>query len=414
MKAKAQKRPKCLICESARLVKYLDLGESALANSFLNKSELNKKEKRFPLQVLYCQDCHLVQLSEIVDRKLLFSRYDFFSSASSPLESYFKKYVDDLKKNFPNLSKGFVVEIGSNDGILLKNFDKSQTRTLGIDPAKNIAKVANDSGIETLPIFFNIKSAKKIEKEYGKASIIIANHALAHTDNLHEMISGVKELLDSDGIFAFEVQYIANLINKNQFDNTYHEHVSYFSLLSLQRLFDKYDMNIFDVEEVEAQGGSIRVFVSKQNNLQPNSNNVSKLIAKEKKLGLDKLATYKEFSKKPKLIKKDLVAILKKLKKSGKKIVGYGASAKGNTMLQYCGIGPDIIDYIVDTTPSKQGKFTPGTHIPVLPPSELEKNPPDYILILAWNYAELIIKKEDKLRKKGVKFIVPIPKVKVI
>lgn len=405
---------KCIICKSEKLVKYLDLGKSALANSFLKKSELNKRELFYPLQAMYCKDCRLVQLSEIVDRKILFSKYDFFSSASSPLEAYFKKYVDDLKKNFPKQADGFVIEIGSNDGILLKNFDKSKTKILGIDPAKNVARIANEAGIDTLPIFFNIKLAKKIKKTYGKASIIIANHALAHTDDLHEIISGVKELLDDNGVFAFEVQHVENLIKKNQFDNTYHEHVSYFSLSPLSTLLEKHDMQIFDVEKVEAQGGSIRVFASHMHTNFKIKKNVGKLIQKEKKSGLHELKTYKDFGKRPEVVKKDLLALLKKLKKEGKKIVGYGASAKGNTLLQYCGIGPETLDYIVDTTPSKQGKYTPGTHIPVLPPTELAKNKPDYILILSWNYADIIIKKESALKKSGVKFIVSIPKVKVI
>ena len=407
-------KPLCLICKNSKLVKYLDLGTSALANSFLKKNELNKKEPIFPLQVFYCQNCHLAQLTELVNRKILFLKYDFLSSASSPLIEYFKKYVENIKRDYPLQSDDFVVEIGSNDGILLKNFDKNKTKILGIDPAKNIAKIANKNGIETLPIFFNIKTALKIRKKYGKASIIIANHILAHTENPHNIISGVKELLKEDGVFIFEVQYIANLIKKNQFDNTYHEHICYFSLSPLQTLFEKFDMNIFNIEEVEAQGGSIRVFVANKSNIIPVKNSVKNLIKKEKANGLYDLKIYKEFGKHPATIKKDLVTLLKKLKKQGKKIVGYGASAKGNTMLQYCNIGRELIDYIIDTTPSKQGKYTPGTHIPVHKPEYLKKDKPDYILILAWNYADLIIKKENELRKNGVKFIVPIPKIKII
>lgn len=406
--------PKCLICGGDKLVKYLDLGKSALANSFLKKSELQKKERLFPLQVFYCKDCHLAQLTELVDRKILFANYNFFSSASSPLEDYFKQYVIDLKKNFPVQSNDFVVEIGSNDGILLKNFDQTKTKILGIDPAKNIAKIANQNGIKTLPIFFNTKSGIKIAKDYGKATIIIANHALAHNDNLHDMISGVKELLDENGIFAFEVQYIANLLAKNQFDNTYHEHASYFSLSPLVTLLEKHDMKIFNVEETSAQGGSIRVFSSNKKAKFLVKDSVKKLLKKEEKNGLHNLKIYKEFGKHPQIIKKDLISLLKKLKKEGKKIVGYGASAKGNTLLQYMGIDTKLIDYIIDTTPSKQGKYTPGTHIPVYGPKKLEEETPDYVLILAWNYAETIMKKESSLQKKGVKFIVPIPKVKII
>jgi hypothetical protein len=414
MKKSAPKYNKCLLCYGDKLIKYLDLGENALANSFIKKSELDKVEEKFPLQVFYCKNCHLAQLGTIVDRKILFQDYNWFSSASSPLSLYFKEYVDNLKKKFPKQTNKFVVEIGSNDGILLKNFDKIKTKILGIDPAKNIAKIANTGGIETWPIFFNIKVSNKIIKKYGNATTIIANHALAHSDNLHEIIRGVKNLLDKEGIFIFEVQYLANLLKNNEFDNTYHEHTCYFSIAPLVNLLEKYDMQIFDIEKTEAQGGSIRVFVGHKPLIFKINKNVAKFIKEEKKQGLHQLKTYQDFSRKPKIIKKGLVDLLKKLKKENKKIVGYGASAKGNTMLQYCGIGPKLLDYIVDTTPAKQGKYTPGTHIPVYSPEKLEEDTPDYILILSWNYADIIIKKEAKFHKKGVKFIVPIPKVKVI
>lgn len=404
----------CLICKGYNLTPYLDLGKTALANSFLEKSDLNKKESKFPLEVYYCKDCYLAQLGNIVDRKLLFQNYAWFSSASPQLENYFENYVNDVYERFPNQTKKYVLEIASNDGILLKYFKKLGADVLGVDPAKNIARVANKNGIKTLPVFFNLDAAKKIVKKFGKAGIISANHVIAHLDDLHGTINGVRELLDKDGVFIFEVQYLGDLIKYNEFDNTYHEHTCYFSLSPLITLLNKHSLSVFDVEKVEAQGGSIRVYASHSSSPLPTSNNVRRVLAREKKQGLHKLKTYKEFSKKPKLIKKDLVKLLNRLKKQGKSIVGYGASAKGNTLLQYSGIDKKHIDYIVDDAPIKQGKFTPGSHIPIFPSSHLKKNTPDYILILSWNHAKSIMEKESWVKDRGVKFILPVPKVKII
>lgn len=407
---KKQKQKKCLVCEGSDLIMYLDLGNTALANAFIKKTQLKDKEDKFPLRVLYCKTCHLVQLDHIVDRKKVFSKYHYFSSASSPLEKYYEQYVKNLQKKFPNQTKGLIVEIGSNDGILLKYFKNKKTKTLGVDPAKNIAKLAISNGIETLPVFFNLDNAKKIVKKYKKASVVIANHVLAHTDDLHGVIKGVKELLDNDGVFVFEVQYLLDLIQKNEFDNTYHEHISYFSIAPLNTLLSKYGLKIFNIERVDAQGGSIRVYAGHTSDMFPVEKSIKNLIQAEKKNGLYNEKKYKIFGKKPEKIKKDLINLLKEIKKQNKTIVGYGASAKGNTLLQYIGIGPDILDYIVDTTPSKQGKLTPGTHIPVYAQDRLKTHTPAYVLILAWNYADIIIKKESWLQKKGVIFITPIRK----
>lgn len=405
---------KCLVCGGYKITPYLNLGKTALANSFLNKSDLNKKENKFPLIVYYCTDCYLAQLGHIVDRKLLFQNYAWFSSASPQLEKYFENYAKNIYEKFPNQTKKYVLEIASNDGILLKYFKRLGAKVLGIDPAKNIARMANKNGIKTLPIFFNLSNAKKISKKFGKAGVISANHVIAHVDDLHNVIEGVKELLDKDGVFVFEVQYLGSLIKYNEFDNTYHEHVCYFSLYPLITLLKKHNLYIFDVEEVEAQGGSIRVYANHSSSLFPVSKNIKRVLNQEKKLGLDKLETFKNFSKKPEGIKKDLLKLLKKLKKQNKVIVGYGASAKGNTLLQYSNIDKKYIDYIIDDAPIKQGKFTPGSHIPIFSSAYLKKKTPDYILILSWNHAKSIMEKESWVKKKGVKFILPVPKVKIV
>jgi hypothetical protein len=404
----------CLVCQGKRLIKYLDLGETALANSYIAAAERGTQEPRFPLRVYYCKDCHLAQLIDVIDRNTLFEDYAYFSSTSPQLEEYFKQYAQNVYDRFPAQTKKITVEIASNDGILLKYFRALGGKILGIDPAKNIVKVARDSGIDTLPLFFNHRTAQDVLAQYGPAGVIIANNVLAHTDQLHSLIAGVKALLDRRGVFIFEVQYLGDLFDQKAFDNTYHEHLCYFSLAPLVRLLSGYDLQIFDIERTPAQGGSIRVYASHAPTLFAEETSVKTLARKEKKQKLHEAKTYKKFGAAPKKIKKDLVTLLKKLKKQGKTIVGYGASAKGNTMLQYCGIGPELIDYIVDTAPSKQGKLTPGSRIPILSPEELRKNPPDYVLLLAWNYTDSIMKKEAWLTERDAKFIKPVPAVIII
>lgn len=404
---------KCLVCGKKTLHMYLDLGKTALANTYLKKRDLQKKEARFPLQVFFCTSCFSVQLGEIVSRKKLFENYAYFSSTSPQLEEYFKKYAQTVYSRFPEQSMRFTLEIASNDGILLKYFQKHGARVLGIDPAKNIARVANKNGIPTLPLFFNEKIAQKIKMKSGTAGIITANNILAHTDIPHSIIKGVKVLLDKKGVFVFEVQYLLDLIQKNEFDNTYHEHVFHFSLHPLTTLLKKWGLEIFDVENVEGQGGSLRIYAGHTPLVFKKKSIVNKILQKEKKVGLHKAKTYTLFGAKPKIIKKELIELIEKLKKQNKKIVGYGASAKGNTLLQYCGLTHNDILYIVDTAPSKQGKFTPGSHIPIVDPSQLKKNVPDYILILAWNFADSIMKKESWFLEQKGSFIVPIPKPKI-
>lgn len=409
-----KKNTTCLICGGKNLTMYLDLGQSALANSYVEEADLIKSDNTVPLRVYYCSDCHLAQLLDIVDRKILFEDYAYFSSTSPQLLGYFEDYAKNVFVRFPKQTSKFTVEIASNDGILLKSFKNLGAKILGVDPAKNVAQEANSNGIPTLAKFFNKAIAQEILNEYGHAGIITANNVLAHTDTLYEIMEGVKLLLDADGVFVFEVQYLGDLINKNEFDNTYHEHICYFSLAPLKTLLNKHGLEIFDVEQVAGQGGSLRVFAGNIPLLHPTSEAVELLSKQESILGLDNLTTYQNFAERPKQTKKDLVKLLTDLKKSGKTIVGYGAPAKGNTLLQYCGIGPNLIDYVIDASPSKQGRFTPGMHIPIFAPSKLKEVPPDYILLLAWNYADSIIQKESWLKDLGVKFIKPVPEVTVL
>lgn len=405
----------CLICKSKRLTCYLSLGVAAPANSYLTRSQLKQKEFKAPLEVYFCHNCHLAQLLHIVDRKYIYSQYDYFSSTSPMLVKHFEEYAVEVYKQFPKQAKQLVVDIGSNDGVLLKPFKKIGAKVLGIDPAKNIAKIANSQGIETIADFFSSKKVPGLIKKYGKAGIITSNNTLAHTDALHDIFEGVKEFLDEKGIFVFEVQYLADLLAHNEFDNIYHEHICFHSVSPLTYLLKMHSMEIINVIHTNTHGGGIMVFASHTPSPFPISKVVKEFLEKEKKVGLNKLSTYKEFAKRPPLVKRKLTKMLKDLKKKGKKITAYGASAKATTLLQYCGIGPELIDYITDTAPSKVGKYTPGTHIPIVPEEVLKKQTPDYILITAWNYASHIMeKKEPWFKKQGGKFIIPIPEPKIV
>lgn len=409
-----KKSNKCLICGSKKLSRYLSLGKAAAANSYLTKSQLKQKEFKAPLEVYFCHNCNLAQLLHIVDRKYIFSRYDYFSSTSPMLVKHFEEYAKEVFNRYPKQSKLLVVDIGSNDGILLKPFKKLGARVLGVDPAKNIAKIANQQGIETIPAFFNKNLVSKIMKKYGKAGIITSNNTLAHTDILHEILDGVRDLLDSDGIFVFEVQYVLDLLKHNEFDNTYHEHICFHGVTPLEYLLKMHRMEVIDVIHTDTHGGGIMIIASHSPSPFPIAKTVKKFLNEEKEFGLNKLSTYKKFAQKPPLVKKRLTKMLVDLKRKGKKIAAYGASAKATTLLQYCNLGPNIIDYITDSAPSKQGKFTPGTHIPIVKPDILKTKRPDYIVITAWNYADNIMEKEKWFQEKGGKFIIPIPEPKII
>lgn len=403
----------CLVCKSEKLIKFISLGKTALANSYLTKKQLNAPEKKVPLEVYYCNKCHLVQLLDIVDRKVLFEKYAYYSSTSPQLVEHFRGYAETIVKRFPKQSKKLTLEIASNDGILLKPLKALGVKVLGVDPARNIARKANREGIETIPKFFNSSLVSSILKKYGNPGVIVANNVLAHTDKLTDIIASVKQLLDIDGVFISQSKYLGDLIDKNEFDTIYHEHVSYFSFLSTKFLFNQFGLDIFDVEHVETEGGSLRIFATHINSRVKPDKKVINLIKNEQGV-LDNRKTYLKFSSSPKIIKEKLNKILKRIKSKKLKIAGYGASAKGNTLLQYCRIEKKYLDFLVDNAPSKQGLYTPGTHIPIYPPSHLKKETPDYVLILAWNFAESIIKKESWFTSLGGKFILPIPTPKIL
>jgi len=397
---------KCRICSSKNLKIILDLGEQPPSNSFLDIDELNSPESKFPLRLFWCKDCYLVQLLDIVDKEYLFKNYFYMTSASKPIVDHFKKYAQDVYQEFLQEDNSFVVEIGSNDGSLLKEFKKLGTSILGIEPATNLSELANQSNVTTKNTFFSSEVSKEIIKSRD-VSVVIANNVIAHIENLQDLMNGIKILIGNNGVFIFEVPYLVDLIENLEFDTIYHEHLSYFSILPLLKLVKQFGLEIFDIKKQLVHGGTLRIFVSQKDNY-PINNSVNVFLNEEHKLGLDKIEFYHKFSTNVEELKKNLLKLLTQLKKENKSLLGYGAPAKGNVLLNYCGIDTNFLDCIMDTTPLKQGKYTPGMHIPIIPPKNLKNT--DVVLLLAWNYESEILLKEKIFRENGGKFLIPLPK----
>lgn len=394
------------------MVPMLDLGIMPPANAFISEEELNTKETAFPLRVAVCSRCFALQLLDTVDPDILFSKdYYYFTGASIPLVKHFENYAKYLVKDFSLTKDDLVVEMGSNDGVLL-SFLSPFSKVLGVDPAINMGKEAKKRGVPTLEAFFGYKSASQILENEGSATLILANNVFAHVAEIKDVLNGVAKLLAPKGRFVAEVHWAGNLLGKGGFDQIYHEHIYYFSVLALKYLIEEVQgLYLSKVELIPIHGESLRFYVSKEKNIDPS---VEMMLEKEKTMGLDRLDFYSAFGSRLTQLKTKLLDTLKTIKKQGKTIVGYGAPAKGNTLLNYFEIGQEILDYITDTTPSKQGSYTPGTHIPIVHPDTLHIKNPDYILLLSWNYADAILEKEKELRHKGVKFIIPVPEIRVV
>src|SRR3989338_329577 len=393
----------CRVCAGRNLRKVLSLGSTPPANAFVK--DLKQQEQFFPLELSFCNGCGFVQLANVVSPELLFRNYVYVSSTSPVFVEHFKDLAAAIISRFKLPQNSLVVDVGSNDGVLLRPFKGKGMKVLGIDPAGKIAAMATKSGVETLPVFFSPAVAKDIVKKYGKAKVITATSVFSHVDDLDGFVNGVRELLADDGVFVIEVYYLYELLEKNLFDTIYHEHLSYFTASTMARLMQRLGMQVFDVEETDTHGGSLRVFAQKSGGTQGISGSVNEFIAMENAKKLSDAATYLEFAEKIEINKQKLRQLLKELKSSGKSIVGYGAPAKGNTLLNCFGIGPETLDYIVDDSAWKQGLYTPGTRIPVVGFEELGRNRPDYILILAWNFAGPIMKKCSGFTN----FIIPVP-----
>lgn len=399
----------CRVCANNHLTKFLLLGTMPLANSFLSEKELLLKEKKFPLEICFCKNCNLVQLNYIVPKELMFKNYVYASSTTNTFREHFGKMAETIKKSFLLNETSLVVDIGCNDGVLLKGFKNLGTKVIGVEPAENIANIAKQNGIETINDFFSKSVAEKIIGLKGYADAVTATNVFAHVDNIKEFIENVKILLKKEGIFIIEVQYLVDMLEKLTFDNIYHEHLSYFSLISLQNFFKANGMVIFNVERVDTHGGSLRAFIKKSEGKYRINNAVDELLEYENRIGINNFETYRRFSDKVYHVRDKLSGCFKNIKSKGSSIAGYGAPAKGNTLLNFCQIGADYIDYIAEDNPLKIGLYTPGMHIPVLNSQTLYEKKPNYVLILAWNFAKEIMMKTKKLTEKGVKFIIPLP-----
>ncbi len=404
----------CRICKNTSLIKYLDLGKTPLANAIVKKDDIDKEEKTFPLEVMYCPQCHLSQLSVIVNPKIMFSNYPYRSSISKTFIEHCKEIAEIFKKSFDFKENNLVIDIASNDGCMLQQFKEMNFKVLGIDPATNLADIANNNGIETINKFWSIPIAQDILNTKGHAKIITATNVFAHVNDLNEFVEGVKTVLDKDGIFMIEAPHALQMIKHTEFDTIYHEHLSYLLINPLKHLFTEHEMRIFRVDETPIHGGTIRVFVCHNNAEHTKEASVDKIIEQEKNETLYNIEGYNEFSKRVEKTKKDLLELLDEIKKEGKKVAAYGASAKGNTLLNYFNIKSDNIEFIADDTPEKQNHFAPGSHIPILESSAIERENPDYLMLLAWNFAKELIRKTSDFEEKGGKYIVPVPEVKVV
>ena len=393
----------CRVCDN-KIDPFMSFGKMPIANGFLKKEQF-ENEYFFELATAFCDRCCSVQLVTQPDPKLMFhDNYAFFSKTSKSMQVHFQKYADWVLNNYLKKEDSFVVELGSNDGILLENFSKKKIRHLGVEPSANVADVAIKSGINTEVAFFNNDFAKKIKEKNGKADAILAANVMCHIPDLIEIGKASKTLLKEDGVLIFEDPYLGDMINKVSYDQIYDEHVFIFSALSVKNIFDISGFELIDVLPQETHGGSMRYVLCKKG-IRSISENVINTIKVEKELGLDKSLTYERFKNNCEHSRDKIISKLKKFKKEGKKIVGYGATSKSTTILNYCNIGPDLIDFISDTTPIKQNKYTPGMHIPVKPYEDFLKYSPEIAVLFAWNHRKEIENKENKFIENGGKFI---------
>ncbi len=404
-------QPTCRFCERPLEHVFVDLGLSPLANSFLSAERLTEDEPKFPLTVYVCDGCLLVQLPEFESPENIFSDYAYFSSFADTWLEHVARYADDMIERFDLGPDSFVAEVASNDGHLLRNFAERDIPVLGIEPAANVARAAEEVGVPTLVRFFGTQVATELAESGRRADLLAGNNVLAHVPDLNDFVEGMRILLAPDGVLTMEFPHLARLMAENQFDTIYHEHFSYFSFRTVREVFAAHDLELFDVDELPTHGGSLRIYGRhRADTSKPVTERVSGLLERERELGFDNLEHYLSFDGKVRAVKASLLDFLERAKERGKSVVGYGAPAKGNTLLNYCGVGTDLLSYTVDRSPHKQGLYLPGTHLPIHPPSQVFETRPDYLLILAWNFRDEIMEQMAGIEAWGGRFLVAIPR----
>jgi hypothetical protein len=404
----------CRLCGADLRDTFVDLGMSPLCESFLRRDQLDAMEPYFPLHALVCGQCFLVQLKEYVSPEHIFREYAYFSSYSTSWVAHAKRYVEGITKRLGLGPNSLAVELASNDGYLLQHFLPLGVPVLGIEPAINVAKVAIDKGIPTRTDFFGRELAAKLIAEGKRADLIAGNNVLAQVPDLNDFTAGMAHLLKPEGVITLEFPHLERLIAENQFDTIYHEHFSYFSLVTIEALAERHGLKIIDVEELSTHGGSLRVYLALKTSSRTPTKAVADLLAREERLGYRKLETYASFGRQVQETKRKLLKLLITAKEQGKRVCGYGAPGKGNTLLNYCGIGTDFLDFTVDRNPYKHGRFTPGMHIPIHPVEAIDEAKPDYIFILPWNLKQEIMQQMAHVGRWGGKFIVPIPEATIL
>ena len=404
----------CRFCRTPIKQTLVDLGMSPLCESYVTKEELNRMERFYPLHVKVCEKCYLAQLEEYVSPEQIFTEYAYFSSYSDSWLKHASSYVDMISQRLQLGAQHLCVELASNDGYLLQYFVEKGIPVLGVEPAVNVARAAEKKGIPTLVKFFGREIARQMVAQGQAADLVIGNNVLAQVPDLNDFVAGIRILLKPRGVATLEFPHLGRLMEENQYDTIYHEHFSYFSLMTVEKIFAAHGMVLFDVEEIPTHGGSLRIYVRHAEDVGSVTTAVTKLREREAAMKLNRMATYDLFSEQVKASKRTLLALLIQLRRERKQIVGYGAPGKGNTLLNYCGIRTDFLEYTVDRNPYKQGRFLPGTHIPIYAPSRIRETRPDYILILPWNLRTEIVEQLGYVREWGARFIVPIPEAKVL